>query len=191
MIKKSFGASLAIAIGAYGILVIENPIASAVLFALGLTLICYQKLNLFTGKCGYYIQDFNELKINLWIILFYNLLFGYSIGLIMSYMNSNIVPVAEMKVTSWTISTQYFLLSIMCGIIMFIAVHLFKEKNSLMGIIYGIPIFILCGYQHSIANAIYMGCARTFNPAILICIIGNFIGSIIASFILLDNQEEV
>lgn len=61
---------------------------------------------------------------------------------------------------------------------MYIAVLMYKKKTSL-GIIFGIPLFIFCGFQHSIANVITMGIARTFHVSIFICVLGNFVGSIL------------
>ena len=61
---------------------------------------------------------------------------------------------------------------------MYIAVYMYK-KGTPLGIIYGIPLFIFCGFQHCIANIITLGVARTFDFSIIICILGNFVGSII------------
>ena len=86
------------------------------------------------------------------------------------------------KVQTWEISTAFLIKSILCGIIMYIAVYMYK-KGTPLGIIYGIPLFIFCGFQHCIANIITMGVARTFSSSIFVCIIGNFIGSLFIWFI--------
>jgi len=70
----------------------------------------------------------------------------------------------------------------LCGVIMYIAVYMYK-KGTPFGIIYGIPLFIFCGFQHCIANVITMGIARTFDLSIIICIIGNFLGSLFIWYI--------
>ena len=46
---------------------------------------------------------------------------------------------------------------------MYICVNEYKENNSIIGILYGVPLFIFCGFQHSIANIIILGVARTFS----------------------------
>ena len=61
--------------------------------------------------------------------------------------------------------------------IMYIAVYMYR-KGTPLGIIFGIPLFILCGFQHCIANIITLGVALTFSPTIFICILGNLIGSL-------------
>ena len=61
---------------------------------------------------------------------------------------------------------------------MYIAVLMYR-KGTPLGIIFGIPLFIFCGFQHCIANIITLGAGRTFDWSIIICIIGNFVGSLL------------
>ena len=143
-------------------------------------------LNLFTGKCGFLFQD--KFKIlDLLLILLVNLISGYLIGLVFSLTDSDIMINAISKVDTWDISLSFFLKSVLCGIIMYIAVYMYRKDTSL-GIIYGIPLFIFCGFQHCIANIITMGAARTFDYSIFICIIGNFVGSLFIWFISRDIE---
>ena len=62
---------------------------------------------------------------------------------------------------------------------------MYRKKTSL-GIIYGIPLFIFCGFQHCIANVITMGVASTFDFSIFICVLGNFIGSLFIWYVSSD-----
>ena len=186
LISKSIGAALLISLGNYALLKLGNPIGP-VIFAFGLLGVCYMNLNLFTGKCGFLIE--NKIKIkDLLIILVVNLLFGYLIGLVFSITDKEIVEVAIKKVASWDISISFFIKSLLCGIIMYIAVFMYK-KGTPLGIIYGIPLFIFCGFQHCIANIITLGVAKTFHYSIIICIIGNFIGSLLMWFISHDFHK--
>lgn len=176
LITKSVGAAILISLGNYALLKLGNPIGP-VIFALGLLGVCYMGLNLFTGKCGFFIQD----KIKIWdllIILVANLIAGYLIGLVFSVMDKDVVTVAVNKVVTYEVSIAFFLKSVFCGIIMYIAVLLYK-KGTPLGIIYGIPLFIFCGFQHCIANIITFGAARTIDWSIVICILGNFAGSLL------------
>ena len=68
---------------------------------------------------------------------------------------------------------------------MYIAVLMYR-KGTPLGIIFGIPLFIFCGFQHCIANIITMGVAKTFHWSIIICILGNFIGSLFMWYISRD-----
>ena len=176
LITKSVGAAILISLGNYALLKLGNPIGP-VIFALGLLGVCYMGLNLFTGKCGFFIQD----KIKIWdllIILVANLIAGYLIGLVFSVMDKDVVTAAVNKVVTYEVSIAFFLKSVFCGIIMYIAVLLYK-KGTPLGIIYGIPLFIFCGFQHCIANIITFGAARTIDWSIVICILGNFAGSLL------------
>ena len=180
LINKSIGAAMWISLGDYALLKLGNPIGP-VIFAFGLLGVCYMNLNLFTGKCGFLFQD--KIKIfDLVTILIINLLSGYLIGLIYSLIDPVVVTNAIDKVKTWDVSVVFFIKSILCGIIMYIAVYMYK-KGSPLGIIFGIPLFIFCGFQHCIANIITLGVARTFSYSIIICIIGNFLGSLLMWYV--------
>ena len=188
LINKSIGASLLISLGNYALLKLGNPIGP-VIFALGLLGVCYMGLNLFTGKCGFLIQDKIKIK-DLIIILLVNLLAGYLIGLLFSITDTEVFDNAVAKVKTWEVSLPFFIKSVLCGIIMYIAVYMYR-KGTPLGIIFGIPLFIFCGFQHCIANIITLGVANTFHLSILICIIGNFIGSLIMWYLSKDMEVEV
>lgn len=176
IVNKSIGASLLISLGNYALLKLGSPIGP-IIFAFGLLGVCYMGLNLFTGKCGFLIKD--KIKItDLLIILFTNLIAGYLIGLLYSTLDVTVFEAAVQKVETWDISLTFFIKSILCGVIMYIAVYMYK-KGTPLGIIFGIPLFIFCGFQHCIANIITLGIARTFDLSIVICVLGNFIGSLI------------
>lgn len=176
LINKSIGAAILISLGNYALLKLGNPIGP-VIFALGLLGVCYMGQNLFTGKCGFVIQD--KIKISdLLIILSVNLIAGYLLGLLYSTVDKEVFTNAVNKVATWEVSISFFVKSILCGVIMYIAVLMYK-KGTPLGIIFGIPLFIFCGFQHCIANVITMGVARTFDLSLIIAIIGNFVGSLI------------
>ena len=184
LINKSIAASILIGLGNYALLKLGNPIGP-IIFALGLLGVCYMGLNLITGKAGFIIEDKISIK-DVLIILMTNLIAGYLIGLIFSLSDASIIDEAIKKVNTWDISLAFFIKSILCGIVMYIAVLLFR-KGTPLGIIYGIPLFIFCGFQHCIANIITMGVARTWSTSIIICIIGNIIGSLLIWYLSKDK----
>ena len=187
LINKSIGASILIGLGDYALLKLGNPIGP-ILFTLGLLGVCYMGLNLFTGKCGFIIED--KIKfLDLMIILIINLIAGYLLGLIFSLCDVDVYKNAIDKVNSWSFSLSFFIKSIMCGIIMYIAVYIYRKKSPL-GIIFGIPLFIFSGFQHCIANIITLGVARTIHSSIILAIIGNFIGSLIMWYLSKDLKKK-
>ena len=187
LLLKSVGAAVLISLGDYALLKLGNPIGP-VIFAFGLLGVCYMGQNLFTGKCGFLFEDKIPFK-NLMLILLVNLLAGYLMGVLFSFCDSDVVNAAITKVSGWDISLAFFLKSIMCGIIMYIAVLMYRLGTPL-GIIFGIPLFIFCGFQHCIANVITLGVARTFHWSLLICILGNFVGSLFMWYISKDEKKE-
>lgn len=184
MVAKSAGAALLIGIGNYVLLKIGSPIGP-VLFSFGLLGVCVLGLNLFTGKAGFFFED--KIKVlDLLIILVSNLVFGYLFGAMFGLADGEIENSAAAKVLSWDLSVAFFIKATLCGMIMYLAVKLFRKGTSL-GIIIGVPLFIFSGMQHSIANVITLGVTLELNfelvGIILLCVAGNFVGALVAWFL--------
>ena len=187
LIRKSVAASLLIGLGDYVLLKMGSPLGP-ILFAFGLLGVCYLGANLFTGKCGFLIED--KIKpLHLLTILLVNHAAGYLVGLAFSACDGAVVEAARAKVESWDISWGFFIRSILCGVIMYLAVATYR-KGSPLGIIFGIPLFIFCGFQHCIANIITLGVAATWDWSIVICILGNFAGSLLVWWLLPLGQKK-
>lgn len=45
--------------------------------------------------------------------------------------------------------------AVFCGILMYLAVVIWRENRSPLGIFFCVPVFILSGFEHSIANMFY------------------------------------
>ena len=183
--RKSAAASLLIGLGNYVLLKVGSPLGPF-LFAFGLLGVCVLGANLFTGKCGFLFAD--KIKpLHLLTILLVNLLAGYLVGLAFSACDAAVVEAARAKVATWDISWSFFIRSILCGVIMYLAVAIYR-KGSPLGIIFGIPLFIFCGFQHCIANIITLGVAATWDWSVLICVLGNFAGSLMVWWLLREKQ---
>lgn len=179
LIKKSIAAGLLISIGVYGLLFTNYSIASILLFSFALYSICTRDYCLYTGKCGYLYQMPGLNLRSLLIIFIINVFTCYIFGFIFSTITPEIYMTAAEKTADWSITFAYGWKSFFCGVVMFLAVKIFKEQNSPLGILIGVPLFLLCGFQHSIANAAILGAARSWSPAIFLCAFGNFIGAAI------------
>lgn len=189
-VKKSALASLCICIGCcVNIMCIHkgNAFAGAFLFSVGLLTICYYKFNLFTGKIGYVVYEKNFLEV--FIILVCNLLFSYVTGLLCSLIIE--VPVVEKMCEAKLLQkpVETLIKSFFCGVLMFVAVDLFK-KNTRLGILMCVPVFILSGFEHCIANMVYFGMVKStdFVPFLLLNIAGNTVGGITVP--LLKKKED-
>lgn len=174
LIKRAVLASILIGLGDFVLLKVGAPLG-AFLFALGLYGVCLLGANLFTGKCGFVIEDKKWRELG--IILMTNLIAGWLIGWMFSLADPAIHEAAVAKFTSWDFSLGFFLRSVFCGMIMYIAVKCYK-LGSIWGVFIGVPLFILAGFQHSIANVITAGAAVNWSWTILLCAVGNFAGSI-------------
>ncbi len=187
LVMKSFGAAFLISLGNFALLKLGNPIGP-VIFAFGLLGVCYLGQNLFTGKCGFLISD--KIKpLDLLYILLGNMVAGYIIGLIYATTDPSIVETAAAKVATWDFSIAFLLKSIFCGAIMYLAVLMYK-KGTPLGIIFGVPLFIFCGFQHCVANIVTLGVAGTFSITIFLCILGNFVGSLFTWYITRDISKK-
>lgn len=174
LVLKSIGASILIGLGDFALLKVGGALG-AFLFSLGLLGVCYLGLNLFTGKCGFW----GELTIKkLLAILVINLISGYLFGCILGQIDNSIVSVAVEKMNGWEFSLGFLGKGVLCGMIMYIAVKLYREGTPL-GILMGVPLFILCGFQHCIANVITMGIAGGFSWTLLLAVLGNWMGSLL------------
>lgn len=175
LVRLSVGASLLIGLGDYVLLKIGEPVGPF-LFSFGLLGVCVLGLNLFTGKCGFWFEDRISV-VDLVLILAVNLVAGYGFGAIFGMMDGTVVNAAVSKVAMWDCNLAFFLKSVMCGAIMYLAVELYRRGTKL-GILFGVPLFIFCGFQHSIANVITMGVAGTFSFSVLLCALGNLVGAL-------------
>jgi formate/nitrite transporter FocA (FNT family) len=175
---KSVLASILIGFGVAVLLFLGNPLGP-ILFAFGLMGVCYLQADLYTGKAGYYWKD---KKANLATILILNLAAGYTFGLLLGYSSPQLIPVALEKIAGWDFSMAFFIRSIFCGMIMYICVDIFK-RGSYIGILYGVPLFIFCGFQHCIANIIVLGVAQSWSWTLILAIIGNLVGSMIINIL--------
>ena len=148
----------------------------AILFSIGLIIICIEDYNLYTGKIGY-IKSYKEIPTMLLYML------GNFIGIVLISFTCNIDTSAVMAIKLANPLYLSFSKAIGCGFLMFIAVDIYKQKNSIIGVVCCIPAFILSGFEHSIADLFYIVNSGTFNLKVIIffviIIIGNAIGALL------------
>ena len=151
-----------------------GPPLGAILFSLGLILICTREYNLYTGKIGY-IKKPREV-IDMIIYIGGNALGTWFVAAIQSFDTSEMI--ASKLSQSWYLT---LFKAIGCGLLMYIAVDIYKNNKTYWGIITCIPAFILAGFEHSIADMFYIFCAKNYSYQTLIFItivlIGNAIGA--------------
>lgn len=188
---KSFLAGIMIAIGGTVFLSIENKVIGASLFSIGLFGVLIYNLNLYTGKIGYLITNSNLKYIKeLIITLIGNFIGACSVGFILRYTRiydkiyEKSLILANAKLNDNILSI--FILSIFCGLLMYYAVNGFKKQTDFgkyLVVYLGVAVFILCGFEHCIANMYYFSVADIWSLKTLgytgIMVLGNSIGSFI------------
>jgi len=174
----------------------SNKIAGAILFAVALLCICIQGYSLYTGKIGFILSDYSKNAMSvLWFGLLGNLIATIVFGLAISYALPSLYTVASVlckaKLTQAWFST--LIRSIFCGMLMYQAVSIFK-KGSLAGVFFCVPVFILAGFEHSIANVFYFAVARSLSfdtlIYIIIVVVGNSLGGIFFERLSLPFKEK-
>jgi len=185
-VTGSIQAGILIAIGGSVFLSCDNKYVGAVLFSVALLCICYLGYYLFTGKIGYLADDYSKKNIlTLFVGLIGNLavtfLLGMLIRAILPALGDKANGICALKLEQSFVET--FVRAIFCGALMFLAVHIFREKKTPLGIIFCIPVFILCGFEHSVADMFYFGASGIFSTKILLfeaaAVLGNTVGSLI------------
>ncbi|MEF2662934.1 MAG: formate/nitrite transporter family protein [Bacilli bacterium] len=199
---KSFLAGIMIAIGGTVFLSIENKVIGASLFSIGLFGVLIYNLNLYTGKIGYLITNFNLKYIKeLIITLIGNFIGACSVGFILRYTRiydkiyEKSLMLVNTKLNDNILSI--FILSIFCGLLMYYAVNGFKKQTDFgkyLVVYLGVAVFILCGFEHCIANMYYFSVADIWSLKTLgytgIMVLGNSIGSFIiplCNLVIKDN----
>lgn len=171
---------------------VESKLAGAFLFSLGLFAITAFKFGLYTGKAGYMALRPYSYIIEVVLTLVGNIIGtaigGGLIGLTKSgvTIKAAAAAVIEGKVTDNPLSIA--ILAIFCGILMFIAVEGNRrttEKGDYVGglfvMVLPVMVFIMCGFNHSIADFAYFFISHCSNvgdfiPYVTIVILGNALG---------------
>ena len=156
------------------------------MFSVGLySIVCFS-LNLFTGKVGYWIDNGLSFASDLGIILLGNFAGTFIPGVMMSLTRQTAVSegaTALVMIKLTDTPQSIFILSVFCGILMFTAVELYKRTKNPLGIFVCVPVFILSGFEHCIANMFYISAASMWSLKaviyMIIMILGNTAGGLL------------
>ena len=174
--RLSIFAGILIGLGAYGYLALGG-IPGAIIFAFGLVGVVLSGSNLYTGKAGV-MTDIGALTL-IWL---FNVLACVLIGLLVVSIGGEPQERAQAVVDGRLAQGPWrsFLRAVGCGLIIDLSVWLYRKSGSLVPILFGVPLFIVCGFYHSIADVVYLVAAWKWSPAILwyypVIVIGNYVG---------------
>lgn len=179
-------AGLCISIGCIVNLMVGGGPLGAILFTFGLITVVHYKYALYTGTAGF-INSFKEFCGLFGIVLLGNWIGCWLTSEAIIYAipdlteKANSIVLSRSQVGIW----QAMIRGIFCGFLMTTAVK-FARENKWLPLIFAVPVFILAGFYHSIADAFYLCAsdyldvkneiAATVHQNWGMTILGNFVG---------------
>ena len=189
MLKKTLSglsAGLLITIGGSVFLACENRYVGAVMFSVALLCICLKGYALFTGKVGFLPEKHGKEELS---VLLLGLL-GNAVGTILGgwLIRAGLPKLGEAAETlcqAKLLQTpgQTLIRAVFCGILMYLAVSIYRDQKKEIGILFCIPVFILSGFEHSIADIFYFAASGMVSlkafAFLWIVIAGNSLGGML------------
>ena len=182
LIRSAIMAGICIGIAGFGYLA-EKSIVGAVLFAFGLLTVVSYKLKLYTGTAGFIKKG--EVGQLLLILL------GNIVGCLLVALIARCSPMPLQETAQGILAARLEtgalrcgILAVGCGFIMTTAVT-FARKGNNYPLLFGVPLFIMCGFPHCVADVYYYLTVpvaflteNAFNIATLYLsiVLGNFLG---------------
>ena len=205
VMKSSFMAGVSVGIAGFGYLasrdagagvIVTRELMGSVLFSFALLAVVNYKTMLYTGTAGFVKKG--EMG-RLALILMGNII-GCAAVALMARLSPMPLQQTAQGILELRLSTGALnggLLSIGCGFIMTTAVT-FARKGNNLPLMIGVPLFIMCGFPHCVADAFYylaaplafwqahLGEILVFYASI---VLGNFVGCNFYRLIMGSNPE--
>jgi len=164
--KKIFlSAILAGAVIAFGgtvFLSVENTVVGSLFFTIGLFVVCTRGLHLFTGKVCYVFDNDMAYAKTLPVIWLGNLAGTSLIALAekctrLVSLSARAQGICELKLSEPLFGA--FILAVFCNVMIYIGVEGYRsnphELGKYLALFFGVCVFILCGFEHCVANMYY------------------------------------
>ncbi len=161
----------------------------AFFFSTALLCICIKGYSLYTGKIGYVFDKHSKEDISVLLLgLLGNAIGTIGVGYLLGWAFPTLKATALSLCAGETgkLGQGYgfaLIRAIFCGILVFLAVDIYRNDKSVLGILFCIPVFILSGYEHSIADIFYFSVSGIVSLEafgyLWIIILGNSIGALI------------
>lgn len=180
--KKSIAAGALIAMASYLFLQAEKPLG-AILFGFALSFVCLFELDLFTGKIGW----FGDRQLPYMQILAGNTIGALAVTALLRW-NPGVIETAQALAQTKAALSWYMALinGTFCGVLMFLAVYSWG-KGFHAGCFLCVTVFILCGFEHSIADLAYMGFAWIWSWNLFWIVLGNGIGAVVCRLLIIPG----
>ena len=176
------------------------------LFSVGLFTVCFFGLHLYTGRVGYVTDNDRKYGISLALMYLGNIIgavgFGYLMRLTTISTEGILKDVASTVANNKIIAVdgglgqtplKMIIMSFFCGIMVFLAVDIFKKSKNWFikvgGLVICVALFVITGMEHCIADMFYFAIDNTYSNflpclfAILLATAGNTLGAIASRFV--------
>lgn len=176
---KAIYAGVMIGVGGCVYLSVENRIVGSLLFSFGLLTIVTQGFWLYTGKIGF-VKKIRELA-DMALVVAGNYIGTFLTALLvrLSGLPLDTGELVDRKLdhSIW----QVFFLSVLCGVMMYLAIDNYNKSRHIIFIMLPVMIFILSGFEHSVANMFYFHLAGAWGSRplgyLLVMVLGNGVGA--------------
>lgn len=174
-------AGCTIGFGGMVFLTVENKTIGSLLFSFGLLSIITKQYNLYTGQVAFLKPQKKDIVEKI-LMLVLNMIGIGVMGVITKVaMGFDTSSLCSLKM-SRPLPTV-FLLAVFCGVLMYLAVSNYNSTHNVLYVVMSIMMFVLCGFEHCIANVFYFVINGVFNTEILlffiVSVLGNTLGSIL------------
>lgn len=184
-------AGAAISIGGAVFLSLDNKVLGSIFFCVGLFMVCTFGFHLYTGKVCY--VPYNAPSYIGWVGLVW---LGNLVGaqLVAWALQATRVGPALMEKAAALCAVKtgdnllsLFILGLFCNIMIYVGVESYKscphEVGKYIGMIFGVSVFILCGFEHCVADMFYFAMGGAWSLRALLCLVvitlGNALGGVI------------
>ncbi len=186
-----FMAGLVITLGASAYLLLESKMAGALMFVVGLFAICSFGWNLFTGKVCYSIGKGPKYIGFLAVVWLSNFAGAAAGGLLirLTRLTGVVARAQELCMTKLGDGLlSVFVLAIFCNVLIYIAVEGYRsipyELGKYIAIFFGVTVFVLCGFEHCIANMFYLTVSGMWSGQAVIFILVNTLGNVVGGLLI-------
>lgn len=180
-----------VGIGGFANMNSQNSLAGAVLFCVALYAILALELPLYTGRIGYVLTPEGYSPLQLLVILCGNFAGAFLMGMAFTSLGGGLKDAAEYGLNKLSQTPfETILRGIFCGMLMYVAAESWKRVSGperALGILLAVPVFIVAGFEHCIADMFYFGALLiksgsipvTALPFMLYATLGNTLGAVI------------
>ena len=183
-------AGAAISIGGTVFLSLENRVLGALFFSVGLFMVCTLGLNLYTGKVCYLPGKGWDYVGFVGLVWLGNLVGAEVVALLLKATRVG-AALTEKAAALCAVKTgdsllSLFVLGIFCNIMIYVGVESYlanpHELGKYLGMVLGVVVFILCGFEHCVADMFYFAMGG-WSLRALVCLVvitlGNAVGGVL------------